>query len=751
MSILMMRRALWASSKRSPIILAGRARKVALSSQSPSQSCRRTIIRSSNTHHMISKLHYFSTYRSSRPHSVDYSSRLIQRRSCYARYFSNLSNSDDNNRKPFSPAMSAAEANKRDEEFHKQTICTNNTNSLSNAAPLNVDLEPPNVSRILSILKPEVSSLLLALGALTVSTAATLQSPNAIGEMIDILSTAGVAIDSTIIDSSLSSEMSDMPNSNITAPDNINVSSDTTTQLEQQKLDQIQSIALQMLGFFTVGSAATFYHSTSFETIGQKIGARLRKQLFSTIIHQNITFFDQNRGGELANRLSTDVHEVAEHLVQNISIFMSNMVRSITAVASMMAISPALTLYLTPLPLALGGCAAVYGKFIKIWSKKHLDVLAHSTHMATERFGGITTVLSFGRRQSEVTNYSNVVESAYVFARKVAIFQGAFLGSSYLVGNTALMGTLVVGATFVIDGSMTAGQLAGFCMFAGHLAESVLEISESVGGFLRAQGSGARLFFLLDKDSSELRGAGGAIDTIDGGETLPASYKADVQFDGVDFYYPSHTQQSLVLDNLSFKLSDGEMLAVSGSSGSGKSSIVALLMRFYSPSRGVITLGGKDIYDLNVEWLRSQISIVGQEPILFHATIFENVSYGRPDATREEVIKACVAANAHSFIMGLSENYNTIVGERGKSISGGQKQRLCIARALLTEPRILALDESSSALDAQAEQELLLSLRRLLESDDNNLSAVLFVTHKNSVMNACDRSIMLSEGKTKGD
>ncbi len=362
-----------------------------------------------------------------------------------------------------------------------------------------MDLEPPNISRILSILQPEVTSLLLALGALTISTAATLQFPNAIGEMIDILSSSAGVVGSVVMDDGGSSivvgdgnlllyDMSEMMtnnNSNTSAnPDDINSvvgsSNDdpttTTSQLgggqQQQQLDQIQSIALQMLGFFTIGSAATFYHSTSFETIGQKVGARLRKQLFSTIIHQNISFFDQNRGGELANRLSTDVHEVAEHLVQNISVFMSNMVRSITACASMIAISPALTLYLMPLPLALGGFAAVYGKFIKFWSKKHLDVVAHSTHMATERFGGITTVLSFGRRQSEVTNYSNVVESAYVFARKVAIFQGAFLGSSYLVGNTALMGTLVVGATFVIDGSMTAGQLAGFCMFAGHLAES---------------------------------------------------------------------------------------------------------------------------------------------------------------------------------------------------------------------------------------------------------------------------------------
>ena len=138
------------------------------------------------------------------------------------------------------------------------------------------------------------------------------------------------------------------------------------------------------------------------------------------------------------------------------------------------------------------------------------------------------------------------------------------------------------------------GQLAGFCMFAGHLAESTLEISESVGGCLRAQGSGARLFFLLDKGPFELDGAGDTtIETVAAGKLLPASYKADIQFDGVDFYYPSHTQQALVLDNLSFKLRDGEMLAVSGSSGSGKSSIVALLMRFYAPSSGVITLGGK--------------------------------------------------------------------------------------------------------------------------------------------------------------
>jgi len=196
-------------------------------------------------------------------------------------------------------------------------------------------------------------------------------------------------------------------------------------------------------------------------------------------------------------------------------------------------------------------------------------------------------------RQSEVKNYSSVVESAYVFARKVALFEGAFLGSSYLVGNTALLGTLVVGATFVIDGNMTAGQLTGFCMFAGHLAESVLEISESVGGFLRAQGSGARLFYLLDRDSFDARDATDATTHVDGGETLPISYKADIEFDDISFRYPSRSESPLVLDELSFKLQDGEMLAITGSSGSGKSSVMSLLMRFYAPTSGSIKLGGK--------------------------------------------------------------------------------------------------------------------------------------------------------------
>ena len=297
---------------------------------------------------------------------------------------------------------------------------------------------PPSISKMLSILIPESKSLLTAVGALTMATVCTMQFPNAIGEVIDILNTGS----------------------------SININ-DVDTQDAQQA--QIQSIALQLTGYFTIGSIATFVHTSMFDITGQKIGANLRKELFSKLIHRNVAFFDRNRAGELANRLSTDVHEVAEHLVQNIELFLSNFVRALTASAQMILISPALSMYLSPLPIMLWGCTTFYGKFIKHWSKQHLNCLAQSTHVATERFGGHRTMVSFGQRDMEQKRYSGIIEAAYLYSRRVAMFQGSFLGSSYLIGNGSLVLVLAVGSFQVLDGNISAGNLAGFCMYCGHL------------------------------------------------------------------------------------------------------------------------------------------------------------------------------------------------------------------------------------------------------------------------------------------
>jgi len=235
-----------------------------------------------------------------------------------------------------------------------------------------------------------------------------------------------------------------------------------------------------------------------------------------------------------------------------------------------------------------------------------------------------------------------------------------------------LLGVLIVGSWQVFEGNITAGNLAGFCMFAGHLADSSIELSEATGGFLRAQGSGARLFNLLEREESTKPATAadvGAEGVLPPAKILYPSYKATVRFEGIQFAYPSHPDVP-ILNEVSFKLTAGEMLAITGSSGSGKTSIASLLMRFYEPSAGRITLDGTNIKDLDADWLRTQVGMVAQEPILFHASVFENVAYGKPESTHDEVIEACIQANAHRFILDLPDQYNTLVGERGASISG---------------------------------------------------------------------------------
>ncbi len=552
--------------------------------------------------------------------------------------------------------------------------------------------QPPSITKMLSILLPESNTLLLAFGALTISTAATMQIPNAIGQIIDILSTSTTVMIPVEDATSASNCMMDAGNglnslhpssptpahSSLASSEVIPTIDDGTISMTPQQLKEqvlqgeMESIGLQLMTYFTVGAMATFAHSTLFDTVGQKISADLRKKLFGTLIHRDLSFFDQNKAGELANRLSTDVHEVAEHLVQNFAYYLSNLVRSLTAIVQMILISPLLTATMVPLPILIGGLASFYGKFIRPCSAQHLDVLAHSTHMASERFLGMSTVLSFGQRRTEQDRYSGVIDAAYGYARRVAVFQGAFNGSSYLVGNGALLAVLIVGAAQVCEGNMTAGSLVGFCLYAGHLSESVIELSTATGGILQAQGSGARLFALLEKggEPSFLDTDGTKVKTSrTPAATLPATYNPTIRFEDVEFAYPAHPHTP-ILNNLSFTLRYGEMLALTGLSGSGKSSIVSLLMRFYEPNSGRISLDGVDIRHLDVNWLRSQIGLVGQEPILFHASVFDNVAYGKPHSTKDEVIEACIAASAHRFILELPDQYDTIVGSRGASISG---------------------------------------------------------------------------------
>ena len=554
---------------------------------------------------------------------------------------------------------------------------------------------PPSISKMLSLLYPEYKSLLVALSLLTVATSATMQFPHAIGQIIDVLSsnTSREVIDAYCQYATTTDAAIEGTSSMIASTDN-NVDDVAAVDLQQlldkhrQLWEGMKSIGIELTSYFVIGAFGTFASSAIFDSTGERIGTDLRKRLFEALMGRDLNFFATNRAGELANRLSTDVHEVVEHLVHNFAYFLYNLIRALTAVASMYVISPSLTACISlPLPVLLGGCAAYYGENIRHYTGRQLDVLARSTHVATERFGGISTVLSFGQRRAEQRRYSAVVEASYGYARRVAIYEGAFWGSSYAVGHAALLSVLMLGSHQALMGEISPGHLAGFCMYAIHLTDSVVELSQATGGFLRAQGSGGRLFDLLEGRDDP---GGGALTTtttttVDGSDdgierdlaplvagvaaTLPSSYDPTIRFEGVEFSYLTHPNRPILSDT-TFTLGNGEMLAITGLSGSGKSSIISLLMRFYEPNAGRITLNGNDVRRLDVDWLRSQVGLVGQEPILFHASVYENVAYGRPDATRDEVVEACMAAGAHRFVLELPDQYDSVVGGRGANISG---------------------------------------------------------------------------------
>lgn len=550
-----------------------------------------------------------------------------------------------------------------------------------------------SLGKTLSILKPELPMMGLALAGITVSSLATMAFPEAIGQIIDLLS---------------------QPHTD-------------------QTMIQMKLISMKMIGIFSVGAVATFAHTALLEATGQKIGAQMRAKLFRKVMSQDVAFHRQNRAGELANRLSTDVHEVAEHLVENIASFLEGSVKAITAFGGMLLISPLLTSYSSFVVPAVMLGGIFYGKFIKRLSSRHLDALATSTHVAAEKFGGFSAVVLFGQVEREVQRYGDVIHRSYHLARWVAVWQGAFLGSSYFVGSATFVGVLWIGGNMVFNGVMTPGQLASFCMYAVALAESVHGVTNSISGLLRAQGSGSRLFALLEQPDP-------VVST--GGKRLDPGYKGEIVFENVSFAYPD-APKTPVLRNLCLKVQASELVAVTGRSGCGKSSILLLLQRLYDPTEGRITVDGVDIKELDASWWRSQIGSVEQEPTLFVASIAENIAYGKPDATQAEIEDAARAANVHDAILALPRGYSTLVGERGASLSGGQKQRIAIARALLVKPRILALDEATSALDTSSEYVVLRNLSDLMRS---RKVATLVVSHHLSTLAAADRVAVLDEG-----
>jgi ATP-binding cassette subfamily B protein len=556
---------------------------------------------------------------------------------------------------------------------------------------------PANWRRLLSLARPELRTLSVGTLALFAGGALGLVAPKGIGLLMDAVQSAvgkGAAAEAAARET------------------------------------LAQTLALLLVVFFLVGLFG-FLRAWLFTLAGERVVARLRTDLYARLVRQEVGFFDAQRTGELLNRLSADTGILQNSVTVNISMALRFLLQAVGALAILFWTSWRLTtLMLAVVPVA-ALLAVWFGRSVRKLSRETQDALAGATEVAEETLGNIRTVRSFAREAQEVGRYATKVQQAFQRGRRLAVTYGLFQGAGGFVAYAAIALVLWYGGTLVIAGQMTVGDLTSYMLYTLFLAFALGGLSGLFGDFNRAVGASERVFELLDREPG--------VTTVDGAR--PAAVEGHVRLASVSFHYPTRPDAP-VLDGITLDLHPGRVLALVGPSGSGKSTVAQLVARFYDPVAGTVTLDGRDVRELDPSWLREQVGTVAQEPVLFAASIADNIRYGRPTATQAEVEAAARAANAHTFVEAFPEGYATLVGERGVRLSGGQKQRIAIARALLKNPRILVLDEATSALDAESEHLVQEALERLMAG-----RTVLVIAHRLSTVKSADRVVVLERGR----
>ncbi|GJQ11250.1 hypothetical protein GpartN1_g3041.t1 [Galdieria partita] len=577
--------------------------------------------------------------------------------------------------------------------------------SKTNVTEQTVQEEFVSWRKLFSLAKPESKMLSLALLAQMVSVGTTMIFPMAVGKIVDIIQ---------------------LPNS----------------------VDQLKWMASALAGLFVVGAVAVTVRVALMTTIGERIARDLRKQVFKSLMKQELAFFDGRQSGELVNRLSNDTSVVSKTLTENLARGIRSSVTTTGGIGFLIYLSPTLTvaaLSFIPFLTIVGG---VYGSYVRSLSKKLQDALAAATQVASERISAIRTVRLFAGESIEASRYTQRIEDAFQLAKKVAIAEGFYMGGGFFMGQASLLAVLWFGGHQVLQGAMTVGQLASFAMYAVNVGFGVSSLANGYGQLTRAQGAGARIFAILDRKPCPLTGITESemeSSLYSGSSHIPhvENYRTSIIFDQVHFYYPSRPQHS-VFKGLSFQVEPGELLAITGMSGCGKSTILSLLSRLYIPQEGHIYLGGYDINSLDINWLRRQIGAVPQDVVLFDGSILENISYGAgKDVSMDEILRAATVAGADYFIRQLPYGYETQVGERGLSLSGGQRQRIALARAIVRRPRILILDEATSALDVESEASISEAVDLLRRKED---MCTIVIAHRLSTLRDSNHVIVLNKG-----
>ena len=502
--------------------------------------------------------------------------------------------------------------------------------------------------------------------------------------------------------------------------------------------EKLKSISLVMLGVFIIGALANFGRVYIIQSTGQQIVMKLRQRLFKSMMNQEVAFFDKNKTGELINRLSSDSEVVGLSISQNLSDGLRSSIQAAGGIGMMFYVSPYLAAVGLSIVPAVTFFAIGFGRYIKKLSKKVQDTLADATQVAEEKISNIRTVRAFAQEEKETALYTKSINKVMDMKFKEAIAYAGFYGTTGFSGNFIILSVFYFGGGSIAENLITIGDLSAFLIYSAWVGISIGGLSSFYSELMRGIGASTRIWEIIDREP--------AIPIISETERLMSKeiLNGDIQFNDISFAYPTRKEQN-ILTNLDLTIPGGKVLAVVGPSGSGKSTLASLLLRFYDPITGSVSIGGQNINDMPQTWLRNNIGSVPQEPVLFSMSIKDNIAYGCPNPdtiTNEQIYSAASEANAFSFINNFPDKFDTIIGERGVNISGGQKQRIAIARAILRNPQILLLDEATSALDASSEYLVQEALEKIMKN-----RTVVIIAHRLSTIKNADMIAVLDKGR----
>jgi len=473
-----------------------------------------------------------------------------------------------------------------------------------------------------------------------------------------------------------------------------------------------------------------------FTDVGENALADMRKDIYQRMITMPMEFFAQRRVGELSSRISADLSQIQDAVTSILAEVLRGVLILIIGMGLIFYISPKLTLLMLSVVPIIVAMAIFFSKRIRSVSRQTQDQLADSNTIVQETLQGISNVKAFSNEWYEMKRYASSLKQVVTMAVKNGKNRGLF--ASFLIFS--IFGTIVLvvwyGAGLMQTGKLSFGDLTAFVVYTAFVGGSMAGFADLYSQLQKTLGATQRVRELLKAQPEDVK-------TFD--EPLLEEYKLNgsVNFDEVSFSYPSR-KELRVLDNVSMNVQPGEQIAIVGPSGSGKTTLAALLLRFYDPESGRIFFDDKEATKIPLSQLRKQIALVPQDVLLFGGSIRENIAYGKPDATQEEIESAAKQAHAHEFITSFPEKYETIVGERGIKLSGGQRQRIAIARAILKNPVILILDEATSSLDSASESIVQEALDNLMK---NRTSFV--IAHRLSTVRNADKIIVLEKGTIK--